>query len=249
LELLKEIAGEPFAAIDTDYARTCFFGGQRCSGEAMFDFDVVAYLDSQQPDPIDNQKGFHVSRYIKGIQQAALLVDKKKLKPGLLIDTISTGWNGHPTCLNNLAQAAVNDRGEKDSYGGWAKASELMRQLYDAMLHFPGHLVVTAQSEPKMVPTGEMDKRGRPKMDRQHKLVYKDNLTFGFDAVFCLVHKAIDVDSTFAMTWTKVINPPPGSVLEEITDFVVSQKNVKLIEKPGPEFARIVKGWLNGEVA
>jgi hypothetical protein len=67
-----------------------------------------------------------------------------------LVDSLSHFWKGTDGTLEQVDRAARKDFGG-NTFGGWMKGTPIQNDMVDALLSFPGHLVVTMRSHTEWV--------------------------------------------------------------------------------------------------
>jgi len=126
LRMAKGIAekmGVPFAVIDTE-ARSASKYADR------FTFEV------------DNLKEKTIDHYIASMNDAA----KKGFKV-LVIDSLSHAWRETTEEVDRITLASIS----KNSVLSWAKVNPKQKRFIDAILNYPGHVIVTMRSRTEWV--------------------------------------------------------------------------------------------------
>jgi len=126
LRIAKGIAekmGVPYAVIDTE-ARSASKYADR------FQFEV---------DDLDKKS---VDNYIASMNEAAKAGYKV-----LVIDSLSHGWRELTEEVDRITQASTS----KNSVLSWAKVNPKQKRFIDAILHYPGHIIVTMRSKTEWV--------------------------------------------------------------------------------------------------
>lgn len=144
----------------------------------------------------------------------------------MIVDSLSHFWSGAGGMLEQVDNAARRV-GAGGSFAGWKEARPLERAMLDALLAYPGHLIVTMRTKTEYVV--EADERGR-KVPRKVGLKpeQREGIEYEFDIVGDLDH-----ENTLVISKSRA-KPLSGTVLH----------------KPGAEFAEAVLGWLKaGEPA
>jgi len=139
LRIAKGIAekmGVPFAVIDSE-ARSASKYSDR------FNFDV------------ENLKEKTVDHYIASMNEAAKAGYKV-----LVIDSLSHAWRELTEEVDRITQSSQS----KNSVLSWAKVNPKQKRLVDAILNFPGHLIVTMRSKTEWVIGEGKDGKTSPKM-------------------------------------------------------------------------------------
>lgn len=139
----------------------------------------------------------------------------------MVVDGLSPFWSGPGGMLEQADTGAARNGG--NTFAGWKEARPQERQLLEALLSFPGHLVVTMRSKTDYVV--ETDDRGR-KVPRKIGLKpeQRDGIEYEFD-----VMGELDSDNTMVVSKTR---------FPALSGLVVS--------KPGEALAEQVLAWLSG---
>lgn len=184
--------GRRLAVIDTER-------GSASKYSDKFDFDV-SELTSYEP-----------SLYVKEIKAAAAAGYDV-----LVIDSLSHAWTGEGGALDQVDRRAGQPGGK---FVAWKEVTPMHRELVDAILDYPGHVIVTMRS--KMAYS--MD----PTTKRVTKLgmapIQRDGIEYEFDIVG-------DLDETHTMHVSK-------SRCSSLAD--------QHIKKPGEAFAVELRRWLD----
>jgi len=138
----------------------------------------------------------------------------------VVVDSLSHFWSGTGGMLEQVDQAAKRSYGG-NSFGGWKEVRPQERQMVDALVSYPGHVIVTMRSKTEYVI--EEDQRGR-KVPRKVGLKpdQREGIEYEFDIVGDLDH-----ENTLVVTKSRA-TPLAGRV----------------IPKPGPELAEEIAAWL-----
>ena len=139
LRMAKGIADKmkvPMAVIDTE-ARSASKYADRYSFE------------------VDNLDKKTVDHYIASMDEAAKAGYKV-----LVIDSLSHAWRELTEEVDRITQASVS----KNSVLSWAKVNPKQKRLINAILNFPGHLIVTMRSKTEWVIGDGKDGKTAPKM-------------------------------------------------------------------------------------
>ncbi|TNY35086.1 ATP-binding protein [Thermomonospora catenispora] len=139
----------------------------------------------------------------------------------VIVDSLSHFWSGTGGMLEQVDNAAKRV-GSGNTFVGWKEARPLERAMIDALLAYPGHLIVTMRAKTDYVI--ETDDRGR-KVPRKVGLKpeQREGIEYEFDIVGDLDHEN-----------TLVISKSRAKALSG-----------RVIRKPGAEFGEAVLGWLN----
>lgn len=136
----------------------------------------------------------------------------------IVIDSLSHAWEGDGGILDQ-----VDQRGK--GFESWKDMSPQLRQLIDAILTYPGHVIATLRTKTEYVIEDKENSKGRlVKTPKKVGLApkFKDGLEYEFDVV------ANMDDSVLTVTKSRC------SALHEVT-----------IRKPGKPFADTLRAWLD----
>jgi hypothetical protein len=152
---------------------------------------------------------------------AALAAAGQARYPVVIVDSLSHFWSGVGGMLEQADNAARKYGG--NSFAGWKDARPMERQLVEALLAYPGHVIVTMRSKTEYVI--EENERGR-KTPRKigMKPEQRDGIEYEFDVVGDL-----DVDNTLMITKTRCSALAGG-----------------VIRQPGEQLATTILEWLSG---
>ncbi|MCI0382890.1 ATP-binding protein [Streptomyces sp. CNQ085] len=139
----------------------------------------------------------------------------------VIVDSLSHFWSGAGGVLEQVDNAAKR-YGTGSSFAAWKETRPMERAMIDALLAYPGHLIVTMRTKTEYVV--ETDDRGR-KVPRKVGLKpeQREGIEYEFDVVGDLDHEN-----------TLVISKSRAKSLSGL-----------VIRKPGTEFADSVLDWLN----
>ena len=138
----------------------------------------------------------------------------------VVVDSLSHFWSGIGGMLEQVDFAAKR-LGSATSFAGWKEARPMERAMIDALLSYPGHVIVTMRSKTEYVV--EPDERGRivPR-----KIGLKPEQREGIEYEFDVVGD-LDQDNTLVISKSRV-KPLAGAV----------------IRKPDVAFAESILAWL-----
>jgi len=196
LRMAKGIAGKmnaPVAVIDTE------------SRSASKYADRYAF-------EVDNLEKKTVDHYIASMDEAA-----KAGYQVLVIDSLSHAWRELTEEVDRITQASAS----KNSVLSWAKVNPKQKRLVNAILNFPGHIIVTMRSKTEWV-IGE----GKNGKTAPEKLGLAPEQGKGIEYEFDLL---VEMDQKHNATVTK---DRTGKFQDEV------------IEKPGEDFGIALYGWL-----
>ncbi|MGW3166945.1 ATP-binding protein [Streptomyces sp. NPDC001142] len=140
----------------------------------------------------------------------------------VIVDSLSHFWMGTGGMLE-LVDAIGKRSGGGGNFGGWKDAKPYERAMIDALLAYPGHVIVTLRTKSEWVV--EEDPRTRKKGVRKvgTKAEQREGLEYEFDIVGDL-----DQENTLVITKSRC-QALSGSV----------------INRPGPDMAATILEWLN----
>jgi len=145
----------------------------------------------------------------------------------IVIDSLTHYWSGAGGILELVDQSNSGGNGgnNRNQFAGWKTVRPWERALIEALLGFPGHVIVTMRTKTEWVI--EQDDRGR-KVPRKvgMKPEQRDGIEYEFDIVGDL-----DPDHTLTVTKTRC-----------------SDLTGAIIPMPGAEFATQISDWLDGGV-
>jgi AAA domain len=139
----------------------------------------------------------------------------------LVVDSFSHFWSGTGGMLEQVDNAAKRVGGG-NTFAGWKEARPMERAMIDALLAYPGHVIVTMRAKTEYVV--DSDERGR-KVPRKVGLKpdQRDGIEYEFDIV-----GELDQENTLVISKSRA-KPLSGMV----------------IHKPDSRFAEAVLEWLN----
>jgi hypothetical protein len=136
----------------------------------------------------------------------------------VVIDSLSHYWMGVDGMLEQVDQRTKNN----NSFGsGWKDMRPIERRMIDALVSYPGHIIVTLRTKTEYVI--EKDERGK---NKPVKVGLKPEQREGLEYEFSVVG---DMDHTNTLTVSKTRLP---------------MLNGAVLAKPGPELAETIKDWL-----
>ncbi|MGW7283909.1 ATP-binding protein [Streptomyces sp. NPDC054847] len=143
----------------------------------------------------------------------------------VIVDSLSHFWSGSGGMLEQVDHAAKKGFGG-NSFGGWKEARPMERRMVDALVAYPGHVVVTMRAKTDYVL--ETNDRGR-QVPRKvgMKPEQREGLEYEFDIV-----GSMDWENTLVVTKSRARN---------LTGAVVKH--------PGIEFGQQIKDWLEDGTA
>ncbi|MGW4364574.1 ATP-binding protein [Nocardia takedensis] len=136
-----------------------------------------------------------------------------------IIDTWSHYWMGQDGMLEQVDRRKAGS----NSFSGWKEVNPDERRMVDAMLSFPGHLIVTLRTKTEYV-VAEDEKGKQVPRKIGTKPVQRDGLEYEFDIVADL-----DLSNNLHISKTRL-------------PFL----NGQVIAQPGAELATQIADWLDG---
>lgn len=205
LKLARELVGPEgtVALIDTERSSASIY--------AEFGFDTVPLTSYTHAD------------------YCALIEEAAAARGGgydiLVIDSVSHAWEAEGGVLDLVDEVASKMKGAKDSFRAWGddRVKKAQRDLWDAVLGYPGHIIVTMRSKTAYERSVV---NGKAKMEKLGLApIQKSGIEFELDIL-----GEMDLENT--MTIIKARDPE-------------GKLEGSSIRKPGAEFAAGLKGWLN----
>lgn len=137
----------------------------------------------------------------------------------VVVDSLSHFWMGSGGMLEQVDNAAKRSGG--NGFGGWKEARPMERQMIEALLAYPGHVIVTMRTKTEWVV--EENDRGK-KVPRKigTKPEQRDGIEYEFDLV-----GDMDLEHTLIVSKSRIA---------PLADAVV--------RRPDAEFGRQVLAWL-----
>jgi len=199
---LAKLAGTKMGVVDTERNSACLYSDS-------FEFDVEADMHS-----------FNPKVYVEKMAEFAAL------GYGVLcIDSLSHAWTGRDGALEMVDRAATRNGGG-NKFAGWRDVTPLHNQMVDAILGYPGHVIVTMRS--KMEYVQEKDERGKTVIRKVGlQPVQRDGMEYEFSVVG-------DMDQDHRLIVTK-------SRCSALAD--------GMFVKPGKDFAELLHQWLTSGVS
>ena len=138
LELATGLAGEggSIAVIDSQHGQSCLYAD-------LFTFRILE-LDTHSPDTY--------AEAITAIAQQDFDV--------LIIDSISMAWMGPDGALAQVDKFSKKYSG--NSYSAWGDVTPMQTRMTEALLAYPGHVIVTLRSKTEYVLEKDANGKNRP---------------------------------------------------------------------------------------
>jgi hypothetical protein len=142
----------------------------------------------------------------------------------VIVDSLSHFWQGKGGLLE-LVDEIARTKYRGDSHRAWNDGGEIERELIDAILRSPIHVIGAMRTKRDYV---RVEENGKTKIRAAGtKTIQREEFDFEFDLV-----GRFDVPSVLTVTKTRVDTLPPETV----------------IDKPGAEMAALLKTWLSDGV-
>jgi AAA domain-containing protein len=198
--LTAHVLAERVAVIDTEHRSASKYADE-------FTFDVL-----------------EVDRYDPALLVHALAAAGSAGYDAVVVDSLSHFWMGSDGMLEQVDRAAKRSGGG-NSFAGWKEMRPVERRMVEAMLAYPGHVIVTMRTKTEYVV--EENERGK-KVPRKigTKPEQRDGIEYEFDIVGDL-----DLENELIIAKTRC-RALAGAV----------------IRKPDQEFGRTIAKWLDDGV-
>lgn len=196
LKMAKELAhGGGIAVLDTEHGSASKYSGD------VADFDVAELVTYSPQNYIDHIEGAADAGY-----------------PVLIIDSLSHAYSGKDGLL-----AQVDKRGGQ--FSAWKDVTPMQHALVDAILSYPGHVIVTMRAKTEYVV--EQNSKGKS-APRKVGLapVQRDGMEYEFD-----ITGMMDDQNNLTITKTRC-----------------SRLANQVFSMPGAEIAQIIEAWLDDGV-
>lgn len=194
--------GRHMVVIDTERASATLYAGE---GEGEFAFD---HLDMPSYEPEALIAALH--------QCAAAGYDV------VVLDSLTHFWSGQGGVLEQVDRAAKRSSGG-NTFAAWKDVRPMERRLMDAMVSYPGHVLVTMRTKTEYVI--EEDSRGR-KVPRKigMKPEQREGIEYEFDLVADLdyEHTLVVTKSRCRVLADAVVQRPDGRVAATLRDWLAS---------------------------
>lgn len=197
--MLARVLGERVAVIDTEH-------GSASKYADMFEFDTL-----------------HLNRYSPTVLIEALGAASGAGYDVVVIDSLSHFWMGTDGMLEQVDKAAKRSGGHGMS--GWKEMRPVERQMVEALLAYPGHVICTLRVKTDWV-EGENSRGKRQMLKVGTKAEQREGLEYEFDLV-------ASMDLANELTVIKSRCPALSG---------------EIVGRPGRDFAETFKGWLDDGV-
>lgn len=161
--------------------------------------------------PMDSHDPRNLIAAVRAADQAGIAV--------LLVDSWSHFWNGKGGLLE-IVERAGSKPGAGGSFGGWREGTPIEQQMLDALLTFPGHLIVTMRTKGDYVIEDD-PRTGRKKVKKIGvKAVQREGSEYEFDVVMDMVEGVATVTKTRYAPLAELEIQHPG---EEEAEVILDQ--------------------------
>jgi hypothetical protein len=186
--------GDAVALIDTEHGSASLYADR-------FDFDTVDLME------------FQIENYIEALNAAAAAQ-----YPVVIIDSTSHAWDALVERVERIARQSYGG----NTFRGWGEGTPLQKKLIEAMLNYPGHVIVTCRSKTEY--SVDKDDKGKTAIKKVGTAAVQRQ---GFEYEFTM---AMTMDANHV-----------GFVTKDRT----GKFQDKFIEKPGKKFGEELVAWLN----
>jgi len=186
--------GGKIALIDSEHGSASLYADR-------FDFDTLELME------------FQIEDYVGALEEAA--------KAGyeiVIIDSTSHAWDALVERVERIAKQKFGG----NTWAGWAEGTPFQKKLIEALLSYPGHVIVTCRSKSEY--SVDKDDRGKTKITKVGTAAVQRQ---GFEYEFTM---AMSMDANHV-----------GFVSKDRT----SKYQDKFIEKPGKSLGKELVAWLN----
>ncbi|MFK0288266.1 ATP-binding protein [Streptomyces sp. NPDC090499] len=143
----------------------------------------------------------------------------------VIVDSLSHFWSGSGGMLEQVDNAAKKGFGG-NSFGGWKEARPMERRMIEALVAYPGHVIVTMRAKTDYVlETNDRGKQVPKKVGMKPE--QREGLEYEFDIV-----GSMDWENTLVVTKSRA-KPLTGAV----------------VRQPGIEFGQQIREWLEDGTA
>jgi hypothetical protein len=191
---MAEGVGGRVALIDSEHGSAALYADR-------FDFDTL------------NLMKFQIEDYIEALDAAAAAQ-----YPVVIIDSTSHAWDALVERVERIAIQKCNG----NTFRAWGEGTPLQKKLIEAMLNYPGHVIVTCRSKTEY--SVDKDEKGKTTVKKVGTAAVQRQ---GFEYEFTM---AMTMDANHV-----------GLVTKDRT----SKFQDQFIEKPGKELGKQLIAWLN----
>jgi hypothetical protein len=191
---MAEALGGKIALIDSEHGSAALYADR-------FDFDTLELMK------------FQIEDYIEALDAAAAAQ-----YPIVIIDSTSHAWDA----LLERVERIANQKYGGNTFRAWGEGTPLQKKLIEAMLNYPGHVIVTCRSKTEY--SVDKDEKGRTTVKKVGTAAVQRQ---GFEYEFTM---AMTMDANHV-----------GLVTKDRT----SKFQDQFIEKPGRKLGKELIAWLN----
>jgi len=170
------------------------------------------YADRFEFDTMD-LTSFQIEDYVNALDEAA-----KAKYPIVIVDSTSHAWDALVERVDRIARQKFGG----NTFAAWAEGTPLQKKLIEALLNYPGHVIVTCRSKSEY--SVDKDDKGKTKITK-----------VGLAAV---QRQGFEYEFTMAMTMD-------ANHVGFVTKDRTSKYQDKFIEKPGKKMGGELIAWLN----
>jgi hypothetical protein len=191
---MAEVLGGRVALIDSEHGSAALYADR-------FDFDTL------------NLTKFQIEDYIEALNAAAAAQ-----YPVVIIDSTSHAWDA----LVERVERIASQKFSGNTFRAWGEGTPLQKKLIEAMLNYPGHVIVTCRSKTEY--SVDKDEKGKTTVKK-----------VGTAAV---QRQGFEYEFTMSMTMD-------ANHLGLVTKDRTSKFQDQFIEKPGKKLGKELIAWLN----
>lgn len=185
----------------------------------LFEFDVCPLAD------------FTAQNFLEALHAA-----EKAGYAVFCVDSLSHFWMGKGGALEFVDAASARSRNGNDSFSGWKEFRPMEREMTDAMISSPCHVICTMRV--KTAYEEQIDSKGKKKRVKIGLApVQRDGLEYEFDLVGSMTEDNVFVvDKTRCSAYAgKVIDKPTAKAFETFANWLSGAPKLEVTPKPTPE--------------
>lgn len=142
----------------------------------------------------------------------------------VIVDSLSHFWMGTDGLLSQVDRITARSQ-SKNSWSAWKDANPMEQAMIDALLTYPGHVIVTMRTKTEWVVTE--DERGKKSPTKiGTKPVQRDGIEYEFDLV-----GDMDLSNTLVVSKSRI-----------------STLSGAVVQRPGIELGETIREWLSDGV-
>lgn len=152
----------------------------------------------------------------------------------VVVDSLSHFWSGTGGMLEQADNAGRRSGG--NSFAGWKEARPMERRMVEALLAYPGHVIVTMRTKTEWVIEEQQNRNGRtvsvPKRLGM-KPEQREGIEYEFDVVgdMDLEHNLVITKTRAVMLAGKVYNNPDAELAKTLRDWLGDGKAVPTVSE------------------